>query len=65
VLQRPGAIPLLLQHVAAGKASPVLLARLAAAAAGGADFSRPLSSEEAAATVAVLQDYPESEVSSC
>ena len=55
VLQRPSAVPLLLQHLASGKASDQLAARLAAAAAGGADFEEPVHLEDGRATIELLK----------
>lgn len=57
MLQRPGAVPRLLEHVASGKASERLAASLGAAAAGGADLAAGgagLHVEDARALVRLL-----------
>lgn len=56
LLARPGAVPHLLQHIAAGKASPQLTAALQTVVQGrAADFSQGLCLDDARQTIQLLQ----------
>lgn len=65
VLQRPGAVPRLLQHVASGKASEQLPMMLSLAAAGGADLSGSLHLDDGRNTLKLLGGRHGSQVSVC
>lgn len=59
LLARPGAVPHLLQHIAAGKASPQLTTALQTLLQDrAADFSQGLSLEDARQTIQLLSDAP-------